>query len=93
MRGNTALARHVDYDLELDAEPEPIENIIPIGQRCSLLELTDAKCRWPIGDPGTPEFFFCGGKPAAELPYCVYHSRIAYQPVTDRRRDRRPMRI
>jgi GcrA cell cycle regulator len=94
VRGNTALARHafLDYDVDLVAEPEPIENIIPLGQRCTLLELDDSKCRWPIGDPGSPEFFFCGGKPAGELPYCVYHARIAYQPVTDRRRDRRPVR-
>ena len=73
-------------------EPELLENIIPIGQRCSLLELNDAKCRWPIGDPGSPDFFFCGGHPSGEMPYCAYHARIAYQPAADRRRDRRLMR-
>jgi GcrA cell cycle regulator len=90
-RGNTALA-HLNapfYDLDLEPEAEPIENIIPIGQRCSLLELTEATCRWPIGDPGRSDFFFCGGRPVNSLPYCGYHSRIAYQPATDRRRDRR----
>jgi len=94
MRGNTALARHALAVYELDPEPEPmpLENIIPIGQRCSLLELSDAKCRWPIGDPGTSDFFFCGGPPVGELPYCAYHARIAYQPNVDRRRDRRPIR-
>jgi GcrA cell cycle regulator len=94
MRGNTALARHAlaVYELEPEAEPEPLENIIPIGQRCSLLELSDAKCRWPIGDPGTSDFFFCGGKPIGELPYCAYHARMAYQPAGDRRRDRRAAR-
>jgi GcrA cell cycle regulator len=93
MRGNTALARHAlaVYELEPEPEPEPLENIVPIGQRCSLLELSDAKCRWPIGDPGTSDFFFCGGKPIGDLPYCGYHARMAYQPV-DRRRDRRPAR-
>ena len=94
VRGNTALARHALalYELEPEAEPVPLENIIPIGQRCQLLELSEATCRWPIGDPGSPEFFFCGGPPVAELPYCAYHSRMAYQPVNDRRRDRRAMR-
>jgi GcrA cell cycle regulator len=94
VRGNTALARHAFalYELETEAEPEPLENIIPIGQRCQLLELTDSTCRWPIGDPGSPDFFFCGGKPISELPYCAYHARIAYQPINDRRRDRRLMR-
>jgi GcrA cell cycle regulator len=89
MRGNTALAPM--YESDLEPEPELIENIIPLGQRCSLLELNDNKCRWPIGDPGTAEFFFCGGVPAEGLPYCSYHSRVAYQPATARR-DRRPMR-
>jgi GcrA cell cycle regulator len=90
MRGNTALAPM--YETEIDLEPELIENIIPIGQRCTLLELSDSKCRWPIGDPGTTEFFFCGGAPVEGVPYCSYHSRLAYQPVSDRRRDRRPAR-
>ncbi len=90
MRGNAALAYMHDFDIE--PEPELIENIIPLGQRCSLLELTEDKCRWPIGDPSAPDFFFCGGKPVESLPYCAYHSRIAYQPVTDRRRDRRVLR-
>src|SRR3977135_3808189 len=39
MRGNTALAP--TYDYELDAEPEHIDNIIPIGQRRGILELTE----------------------------------------------------
>jgi len=52
----------------------------PVGRRCSLLELDDATCRWPVGDPGTPEFYFCGGKPLAGRPYCAYHAALAYQP-------------
>jgi GcrA cell cycle regulator len=63
-----------------------------MGQRCTLLELSEDKCRWPIGDPGSQEFFFCGGKSADGLPYCAYHSRLAYQPVNDRRREKRTMR-
>ena len=94
MRGNTAIATQAlsAYEVELEPEPELVENIIPIGQRCSLLELNDEKCHWPIGDPGQSDFFFCGGKTVTGLPYCGYHSRVAYQPV-DRRRDRRAMRV
>ena len=42
--------------MSCDPEPEPelIENIIPIGQRRTLLELNEDTCRWPIGDPATP---------------------------------------
>jgi GcrA cell cycle regulator len=88
MRGNTALA--LAYEMEQEPEPELIENIIPLGQRRTLLELNEDTCRWPIGDPATPEFFFCGGKPLTGLPYCSYHSRAAYQPANERRRDRKP---
>lgn len=92
MRGNTALAHQPAYDYEPEPEPELLENIIPIGQRCTLLELDQEKCHWPIGDPGQPDFFFCGGKAGTGTPYCGYHARIAYQPANDRRRDRRPPR-
>src|SRR6202008_1519295 len=89
VRGNTALAHA--YEIE-EAEPELIDNIIPIGQRRTLLELTEQTCRWPIGDPSSTDFFFCGGQAITSLPYCSYPSRFAYQPATDRRRDKRPMR-
>ena len=39
VRGNTALAHA--YDVELDAEPELVDNVIPMGQRRTLLELTE----------------------------------------------------
>lgn len=89
-RGSNALAH--SYETEPDPEPELIDNIIPLGQRRTLLELNEKTCRWPIGDPATPDFFFCGGNPLDGLPYCHYHSRVAYQPASDRRRDRRPFR-
>jgi GcrA cell cycle regulator len=76
--------------MEPEPEIEQYDNIIPMGQRRTLLELTEDTCRWPIGDPASSEFFFCGGKPITSLPYCPHHSRIAYQPATERRKDRRP---
>jgi GcrA cell cycle regulator len=90
VRGNTALAHA--YEFEAETVPELIENIIPIGQRRTILELTEQTCRWPIGDPGSSDFFFCGGNTITGLPYCAYHSRVAYQPPVERRRDRRPVR-
>jgi len=90
IRGNTALAHA--YEIETEGAPELIENIIPIGQRRTILELTEQTCHWPIGDPGSSDFFFCGGNTISGLPYCAYHSRVAYQPASDRRRDRRPQR-
>jgi GcrA cell cycle regulator len=57
-----------------------------MSQRLSLLELNDAYCHWPNGDPAGYEVFFCGGTARARLPDCSHHSRIAYQPASDRRR-------
>jgi GcrA cell cycle regulator len=87
-RGNTALA----HAFEVEAEPDPIayDNVVPMSQRRTLLELTEDACHWPVGDPSSNDFFFCGGKALGGLPYCAHHSRVAYQPASDRRRDRRP---
>src|SRR4051812_22895939 len=82
IRGNTALA----YDYATEPEPELIE--IPVEQRKNLLQLTEATCHWPVGDPGSADFFFCGGEAAESSPYCTYHSRVAYQPASERRRER-----
>ena len=79
IRGNTALAHVYDYDAE--ATLKLVENIIPIGQRRSLMELTGQTCHWPIGDPSSSDFIFCGGNTVAGLPYCAYHCRIAYRPA------------
>ena len=56
--------------------PEP-----PRPSGISLLELTNDTCRFPHGEPGAPDFFFCGA-PGADLeggrPYCARHARLAY---------------
>ena len=59
------------------------------AERVTIMELRESMCRWPLGDPTTPEFRFCGANsPIGEGPYCAYHATIAYQPAQDRRRDR-----
>ena len=59
-RGNTALAHA--FDVEMEPDPIAYDNVVPMSQRLSLLELNEATCHWPIGDPSSTEFFFCGGK-------------------------------
>jgi GcrA cell cycle regulator len=60
-----------------EAIPIPIYN----GRGCTLLELSQGKCRWPISSPGTDDFCFCGNEPVKGLPYCLGHARIAYRSV------------
>lgn len=52
----------------------------------NILQLSDKTCRWPLGEPGTESFHFCGCAPKAGIPYCDQHAMIAYQPLQDRRR-------
>jgi len=61
----------------------------PDSLKMELVNLTEKTCRWPHGDPATSDFHFCGHNIKEDSPYCEYHSRLAYQPMTDRRRDRK----
>ncbi len=86
-RGNTALA-FAPRPQEAPAPRAQEEVVIPMSERVTIMELKEAMCRWPLGDPATSEFRYCGGKSTVGDPYCTYHARIAYQPVQDRRRER-----
>ena len=88
MRGNTALA--------IQARPMPMQardfggdNVVPMAENVTIMDLRESMCRWPVGDPASAEFRYCGGKaPIGDGPYCSYHSRMAYQPTQDRRQRR-----
>ena len=55
------------------------------SKKLSLMELTERTCKWPIGDPATTEFWFCGHPAEQGKPYCETHIEIAFQPVTTRK--------
>ncbi len=59
--------------------------------KLSLLELTERTCKWPIGDPATENFWFCGHPTQPGKPYCETHVSVALQPMSSRR-DRRASR-
>ncbi|MDP4004969.1 GcrA family cell cycle regulator [Methylobacterium sp. NEAU K] len=67
--------------------PEPVA--LSVSERVTIMDLREAMCRWPLGDPTTPEFRFCGARSITGLPYCTHHAEIAYQPAAERKRDRR----
>ncbi len=86
-RGANALA----YAPVVTTRPvmRPVEEVvIPISERVTIMELKESMCRWPLGDPTNSEFRYCGADSPIGVSYCKYHSRIAYQPVQDRRRER-----
>ena len=74
-RGNTALAHA--FDVEMEPDPIAYDNVVPMSQRLSLLELNEATCHWPIGDPSSSEFFFCGGR-------ALHQPALLRAPLADR---------
>lgn len=93
-RGANALAPQFATEAEIETQPAPAlseDVVVPFSERVTIMDLREYMCRWPMGDPTTPEFRFCGGRSQTGMPYCTYHSRIAYQPAADRRRDRSRM--
>ncbi len=56
------------------------ELVIPVNERRTIQTLTEACCRWPIGDPQHQDFHFCGRKKISGLPYCDFHAIRAYAP-------------
>jgi GcrA cell cycle regulator len=46
----------------------------------TVLTLGAHMCKWPIGDPSSDSFTFCGRRSDREGPYCMEHARVAYQP-------------
>jgi GcrA cell cycle regulator len=87
MRGATAFALAPEALSELERQEEFESVVLPMSLRVTIVELKESMCRWPLGDPATSEFRYCGS-PAASGPYCTYHGGLAYQPAQDRRRDR-----
>jgi GcrA cell cycle regulator len=63
--------------------------VIPFSERVTIMDLRESSCRWPMGDPTSAEFRFCGVRTGmAGGPYCTAHARMAFQPAPDRRRER-----
>jgi len=66
-------------------EPIVLGAAVNSAHPCSLAELAEHKCRWPIGDPTTATFAFCGNDAIAGFAYCTGHARMAYR-TPERRR-------
>ena len=68
------------------ASPLPAPRIIDEGPgSATVLTLGAHMCKWPIGDPASDDFTFCGRR-GADGPYCSEHARVAYQPAQARKR-------
>lgn len=75
-----------------EISPEALASVREIekkARRLTLMELTERTCKWPIGDPATDDFWFCGLASQPGKPYCDAHVGVAFQPMSSRRDRRR----
>ncbi len=75
-----------------EISPEALASVREVekrAKRLTLMELTERTCKWPIGDPATPDFWFCGLPSLPGKPYCEAHVGVAFQPMSARRDRRR----
>ncbi|WP_279481009.1 GcrA family cell cycle regulator [Aureimonas sp. SK2] len=92
--GATALKIEIEAEEQEEALVGRVEvphgpgEVVPISRNLTLTQLSDRTCKWPLGDPLSAEFRFCGNHAPDASPYCQYHARIAFQPVSERRRVR-----
>ena len=75
-----------------EISPEALASVREVEKRArklTLMELTERTCKWPIGDPATEKFWFCGLPSVPGKPYCEAHVGVAFQPMSSRRDRRR----
>ena len=86
--GNTKIPNDNNLKVVSDLSDETLKNLLKLeskSKKISLMELTERTCKWPIGDPSTDSFWFCGHESEPGKPYCKTHISIAFQPINQRR--------
>lgn len=56
--------------------PRPNE-ALPESRRVSIMELRNGVCHWPLGDPGAPDFAYCGADCDPARVYCEAHRLLS----------------
>ena len=75
-----------------EISPEALAKVNEVekkSKKLNLMELTERTCKWPVGDPATDDFWFCGLPAQQGKPYCEAHVGVAFQPMSSRRDRRR----
>ncbi|WPY94531.1 GcrA family cell cycle regulator [Limimaricola variabilis] len=75
-----------------EISPEALAKVSEVekgAKKLTLMELTEKTCKWPVGDPATDNFWFCGLPTQSGKPYCEAHVGVAFQPMSSRRDRRR----
>lgn len=63
------------HRLGLASRPSPIRTESPASR---VAKHKGPSCQWPIGDPSSQDFTFCGAPIEPGRPYCAQHCEAAY---------------
>lgn len=74
------LPRRTEPVLSRPVISTPVVPYVEQPGTATVLTLGSKMCKWPIGDPSSDTFSFCGRRADDGTPYCVEHARVAYQP-------------
>ena len=84
-RPNRGLLHHYAKRISERALARNVEDYaIPTPQRKTIFELGPHDCRWPVGEPQSDLFFFCGAVAEEKRPYCSSHCQRAYVEIRPR---------
>ena len=78
---NKPLQTTATEQLSSGKNPIPVSDFSEM-RKITLFELSESTCRWPLGDPKSQDFRYCGAVGADNTqgrPYCPYHSLVAYE--------------
>lgn len=67
---------------EIELPAEPFVDLPPdtSPDACTLVDMRETSCRYPMGEVGTEAFRFCGSERLHGHSYCVRHCRVVYNP-------------
>jgi hypothetical protein len=57
-------------------QPPPVDDSL-VMQPCSILELDQTRCHWPLGTVNDAATLFCGAAPVPGHRYCPHHLRMS----------------
>ena len=68
--------------------------VVEIGEmrRLRFEDIRESACRWPLGDPRSGDFAYCGLTPVGGQSYCAAHCQMAYRSPQARPRERQGLR-
>ena len=91
-RGEQSLASSLSRAPDRKAAWAFAEAEVQEMRRVGFEDIHESACRWPLGDPMSGDFAYCGLNPAKGRSYCAGHCRMAYQPPKARARPGRHAR-